>query len=60
MTYYTCIGDVRLGCGIKHKTKEAAQKCCSKDHKACKKHGDGGYSDRFVVEIEAPTKDKPK
>jgi len=48
-TYYTCKGDVRLSCGIKHKTKEAALKCIKQDHKACKKHG--GYSDRFVIEV---------
>jgi len=44
---YTCTGDVRSDCGIKHKTIAAAIRCIEKDSRGCGKFG--GYSDRIVT-----------
>lgn len=41
---YTCTGSVRGGCGHKHRTIEAAIRCCRADQRDCKDQG--GYSDR--------------
>jgi hypothetical protein len=46
---WTCRGSVRGDCGIMHRTREAADKCCERDMRACNKQG--GYSDRFVTEV---------
>jgi len=43
--YYTCSGNVRGDCGVKHRTIEAAARCCRRDSVGC--HRQGGYSDRF-------------
>lgn len=48
-TYYTCVGSVRSDCEIKHRTREAAERCCALDQYYCAKQG--GYSDRFVKEV---------
>jgi hypothetical protein len=44
---YTCKGDVRGDCGIKHRTLETALACLERDMEGCASQG--GYSDRDVV-----------
>ena len=44
---YTCTGNVRSDCGVRHKTIAAAIRCMDMDSKRCKKFG--GYSDRQVT-----------
>lgn len=46
---WTCNGSVRGSCGINHRTRKAASKCCERDMKGCNKQG--GYSDRYVTEV---------
>lgn len=46
---YTCIGDTRGQCGVKHATRREAEKCCESDRRGCARQG--GYSDRQVAEI---------
>jgi len=46
---WTCNGSVRGDCGIMHRSREAASKCCDRDMKGCNKQG--GYSDRYVTEV---------
>lgn len=48
MTHYTCIGDIRGECGIKHRTMRAAYECCRRDESGC--GSQGGYSDRAIYE----------
>jgi len=48
---YTCSGDVRGECGVKHRTVGAAARHLSKDQRDCRSIG--GYSDRRVVGIAA-------
>lgn len=48
-TYYTTHGDIRRGCGHKHRTLGAAQECLLHDKRGCAVQG--GYSDRVVAEI---------
>ena len=50
MMYYTTRGDIRGGCGHKHKTVRTAVACLQDDAKGCRKQG--GYSDRRVLGIE--------
>lgn len=50
MTKYTTYGDVRGGCGHRHSTREAAERCLSRDQRGCKCQG--GYSDRSVVYVD--------
>ena len=47
---YTTHGQVRGGCGHRHRTIEAAEACLSRDIRAC--NSAGGYSDRVVAEID--------
>lgn len=47
---FTCWGSVRCGCGVAHKTEEAAEKCIAADQRGCESQG--GYSDRRVREID--------
>ena len=51
---WTCNGSVRGDCGIMHRTREAASKCCERDMKGCNKQG--GYSDRYVTEVRKTRK----
>jgi len=51
MEYWTTQGDVRGGCGHKHRTETTAEKCQGADQRDCKRAR--GYSDRQVVVIEA-------
>lgn len=44
MSDWTCEGQVRGSCGIRHRTLEAAVRCCERDMRHCQ--GLGGYSDR--------------
>lgn len=48
--YYEAKGRIRGRCGHKHKSFFAAEKCCKRDMEGCKSQG--GYSDRFVSEVE--------
>jgi hypothetical protein len=52
---WTCKGDVRGGCGIIHRTREAAGKCCDADHRAVKRGhpSSNAYSDRHPVPVDA-------
>jgi hypothetical protein len=53
-TYWTCIGEVRGECGVKHRTEQAAQKCCDRDNRDCKRgHGPRSYSDRYPEKNES-------
>ena len=52
-THYTTRGSVRGGCGHKHRTEEAAERCAERDHRDCA--AAGGYSDRKVVEVTVHT-----
>lgn len=47
-TTYTTRGSVRGGCGHKHLTVSAAQRCADADQRACARLGGGAYSDRVV------------
>ena len=47
---YTTMGSGRGGCGHKHRTREAADVCLSRDMDGC--HAQGGYSDRAVLESD--------
>jgi hypothetical protein len=50
---YTCHGDVRGFCGVRHKTAEAAQDHCDRDMASVKRgHGSDAYSDRSVVDAD--------
>jgi len=49
-SYFEARGNVRGTCGHKHQTEAAAEKCCKRDMDGCKTQG--GYSDRFVSEVE--------
>lgn len=52
--YWTCEGDVRGGCGIRHRTEGASQACCDRDTRNVKRgHSGGAYSDRRPVRKEA-------
>jgi hypothetical protein len=49
-TRWTCCGDVRGACSIRHRTKAAAAACCDADNRAVKRwHGPRAYSDRTVI-----------
>lgn len=50
-TIWTCEGDVRGGCGIAHRSKDAAWRCCDRDAIAVRRGNPGGgaYSDRRPV-----------
>jgi len=48
--YFTCAGSVRGECGKRHRTYEAAERCCVKDDRAVRRgHGPNAYSDRRPV-----------
>lgn len=47
---YTCVGDVRGSCRIKHRTILAAVRCIRADHLDCQSQG--GYSDRAVFRVD--------
>ena len=47
---YTCWGSVRGGCGIAHRSLQAAAACIRRDARGCKRQG--GYSDREPREID--------
>ena len=50
--YYTCEGEVRGGCGHKHRTFETAEACVSRDTRDCQRgNGRNSYSDRIVVRV---------
>lgn len=44
---YTCHGLTRGDCGRLHRTRDSAEKCISRDHRAVR--GGGRYSDRRVA-----------
>ena len=44
--HYRCVGNVRGWCGVRHRSWEAALRCCEEDSKGCCRQG--GYSDRSV------------
>jgi len=44
MERYTCIGDVRGHCDVRHRSVHTAAACTARDHAGCKSQG--GYSDR--------------
>ena len=50
---YTCRGSVRGSCGHKHRTIDAAAKCCASDQSGCRRHG--GYSDRYIRDSAGQT-----
>jgi len=41
---YTCVGDVRGPCGVRHRSVRTAAACSARDHAGCEQQG--GYSDR--------------
>jgi len=43
--HYTCHGEVRGDCGERHRTIEAAARCCLRDRAGCNRQG--CYRDRF-------------
>ena len=47
LPYYRCEGDVRGSCGVRHRTLEAAARCCARDQRACRGATSSGYSDRL-------------
>lgn len=47
--YVTCYGDVRLGCGHRHRTASGALRCLDDDRRGCRSQG--GYSDRRIVPL---------
>ncbi len=47
---YTTYGSGRQGCGHKHRSLEAANRCLDRDARGCAKQG--GYSDRVVCRID--------
>ena len=49
-TYYTTVGQIRGKCGHKHRSPEAAMRCCRRDTLGCKSQG--GYSDRIVIDSD--------
>jgi len=44
--HWRCTGPVRGWCGTKHRTPEAAARCCRRDQRDCARLR--GYSDRLV------------
>ena len=50
-TTYTTYGRVRGGCGHRHTTRQAAERCRRRDASGCSKAGRGSYSDRKVVVV---------
>ncbi len=67
MTYpeptYTCLGPVSGCCGIRHRTKSAAERCVNRHWRSCADQG--GYGERVVVpadELEPPRRlsDEPE
>lgn len=52
MTRFTCWGSVRGDCGHVHRTAAAAQRCCDRDDRDCRRGcPPDGYSDRHVREL---------
>lgn len=49
MATYTTYGNVRGGCGHRHQTSEAAERCLARDQAGCRSQG--GYSDRSVAVV---------
>ena len=48
ITRWVCRGSVRGACGTRHRTLDAARRCCARDASAVKRyHGQGAYSDRY-------------
>ena len=57
---YTCWGSVRRGCGKRHRTIEAARRCCGVDDSGVTRgHGRTAYSDRsgYVIDRDATIND---
>ena len=51
---YTCEGNVRPDCGVRHRSIAAAVRCCRQDNRAVKRgNGPRSYSDRHVVGLAA-------
>ena len=51
--HFTCVGSVCGGCGVKHRTSSAADRCCSQHHREVQQgHGGRAYSDRTPVAVE--------
>ena len=49
MTIYTTFGHVRGCSGVKHRTREAAERAVEQDARRCRKNS--GYSDRGVAVV---------
>lgn len=50
---YTTRGSVRGGCGHKHNTIAAAQRCCERDQRDCASlPGGKSYSDRVIRRVD--------
>jgi hypothetical protein len=49
MTIYTTYGPVRGCSGVKHRTREAAERAIEQDARGCSRQG--GYSDRQVAVV---------
>lgn len=56
MSEYTTWGDVRGGCGHRHKTIAAAEQCIERDSAGCQRQG--GYTDRHVRVLEGDDPDR--
>jgi hypothetical protein len=50
-TRWTCKGSVRGSCGIKHRSRGAAERCCDKDGRDCDAGSPGSYSDRKPCKV---------
>jgi len=54
---FTCRGSVRGGCGIQHRTLEAAERCCQRDAAAIRRAYPStfpaqAYSDREIIALD--------
>ncbi len=62
--HWTCTGDVRGNCGHRHRTLEAAERCCMADHAGVRHAYPStfptlAYSDRHPVEDPGDETDLP-
>lgn len=52
-TYWESRGEVRGGCGHRHRTEDAARRCGEADNRAIKRYyGSNAYSDRYPTLVE--------
>ena len=49
---YTCIGSVRMECGVVHRSYDVAARHVEEDRRVCIAIGGGAYSDRRIYQID--------